>query len=553
MIATRRGLELLVAIAVLLGVLLSLDLRRTSPTTDRSLARGLDVDAVSALGWQRQGQPELHLAREGERWVWIKPIEAAADRSAVANLLATLRAARWHRREPASAAGPTHAVLTISTASPTTGGKPPEYADLPRRTLAIGAPLPGTEQAWIVDGEDALLVDAWVARALDPDPVTLMVRLPLDAIAQAPWIKIGDMRRGLQIEGAPRRLVSPYVAVVRSELIENLQQAVGALEIVSLRPSPWIPGPTPSSPPTLAPEPPSDPITIEVPSGSFVIGQSCGDPGHVRLSSRTVTGCVTREAYVAALTAIEALHATARDVMEPRPAPVDAATITLRDGAILDVTKLRIGEHAADPVRVTELLSLLAAPAELTDAPRTAKVIAKLEITDRHAATISLELLPGGVVRRPGEDLGMKVTPASASVLERTAAAYRDLTPWSEDPLAVLAIRIDDNRSSVRGAVIGEWSHPNKSSQMPWAEAAQSTALELLASQLAAPRPISPGPPAFATAHRVVIVIKPPAGPVLEHALEVGRKTAAGCPVRASGMALLLPAPVCEAIATIAR
>ena len=201
MIATRRGLELLAALAVILGVLLVLDLRRETTATDRSLARGLDVDAVTALGWVRKGAPEVQLVREGERWMWVAPSEAIADRAAVANVLATLRAARWHRREPASAAGQTHAVLTISTATPTTGGRKPEYADHPRRTLSIGEPLAGTEQAWIVDGDHALLVDAWVARALDPDPVTLMIRTPFDAVAQAAWIKISDPRRGLRVEG----------------------------------------------------------------------------------------------------------------------------------------------------------------------------------------------------------------------------------------------------------------------------------------------------------------------------------------------------------------
>jgi hypothetical protein len=239
--------------------------------------------------------------------------------------------------------------------------------------------------------------------------------------------------------------------------------------------------------------------------------------------------------------------------MDPRPAPLDAATITLRDGSILDIAKLRIGDHAADLVRVTELLSVLAAPAELADAPRTAKVKATLAITDRRGATISLELLPGGVVRRPAEDLGMKLAPASASVLERTAAAFRDLVPWVEDPLSVRAIRIDDQRTSVRGDVVGEWSHPDRTSPLPSAPAELARALEALAVQLAAPRPTAPGPPTFATAHRVVIVIEPPTGPTVEHAVEIGRKTAAGCPARAAGLSVLLPAAVCDSIAVLAR
>jgi len=540
MISTRRGLEALVALAVLLGVVLVLDLRREQPSTDRSLARGLDLDAVTALGWTRPGTPELQLVREGERWMWIKPVEAIADRTAVANILATLRAAHWHRREPASAAGATHAVLTISTATPTSGGRPPEYADLPRRTLAIGAPLAGAEQAWIVDGDHALLVDAWVARALDPEPVTLMVRRPLDAVAQAAWIELADAQGPLRLEGSPRRLVTPFVALVTPTLIEPLHDALSVLEIVAL-------------PAGAAAAGAGEPVRITTPAGTLTLADRCGGGPLVLLTSPGGTGCIARTQYLAVVAATGPLRASERAVIDPRPAPLDVATITLRDGAILDVAKLRIGEHAADPVRVTELLSVLSAPAELGDVPPGAKVKATLAVTDRHGATIAIEVLAGGLVHRPGESLGMIVASSAAAVLERTASAYRELTPWVEDPLAVSAIRIDDHRSSVRGSIVGEWSQPIKDSKMPMASAEHARALETLANQLAAPRPIAPGPPMFATVHRVVIVTTPPSGPVVEHALEVGRKTRAGCPARANELSLLLPASVCDAIATIAR
>jgi len=530
MISTRRGLEALVALAVLLGVLLVLDLRREPPSTDRSLARGLDLDAVTALGWARPGTPELQLVREGERWMWIKPVEAIADRTAIANLLATLRAAHWHRREPASAAGATHAVLTISTATPTSGGRPPEYADLPRRTLAIGAPLAGAEQAWIVDGDHALLVDAWVARALDPEPVTLMVRRPLDAVAQAAWIELADARGPLRLDGSPRRLVRPSVALVVPTLIAPLHDALSALEIVAL-------------PAGAASAGAAEPVRITTPAGTVTLADRCGGGPLVLLTSPGGTGCIARTQYLAVVAALEPLRASGRAVIDPRPAPLDAATITLRDGAILDVAKLRIGDHAADPVHVTELLSVLSAPAELGEVPPGAKVTATLAVTDRHGATIAIEVLAGGLVRRPGEALGLKLTASAAGVLERTGSALRELVPWLEDPLAVQVIKIGEARTYVRGATVGEWQPPD----------AKATALDALAIQLAAPRPIAPGPAAFATAHRVVIVIKPPAGATVEHVLEVGRRTPAGCPARANDLSLLLPAAVCDGVAVLAR
>jgi len=49
-----------------------------------------------------------------------------------------------------------------------------------------------------------------------------------------------------------------------------------------------------------------------------------------------------------------------------------------------------------------------------------------------------------------------------------------------------------------------------------------------------------------------VIVIKPPAGDVVERTLELGRTTGAGCPARANGLSLLLPSTVCDGVAALA-
>ncbi len=541
MISTRRGLEALVAIAVVLAILLALDLRRSDEVEDRSLAQGLDVDAVTALTWVRKDAPELHLVREGERWIWIKPVEAIADRGAVANVLATLRAARWHRREAASAAGPTHAVLTISTAMPTTGGRPPEYADLPRRTLSIGPTLAGTEQAWIVDGDHALLVDAWVARALDPDPLSLMMRRPFEAIAQAAWIEIADSRGELRVEGSPRRLATPYVALIKAPIVDELHQSLAALEITSLPVGPAPAGAHPRSA-----------LTLRTPAGMVTFSEGCGaDPRRVLLSSPAGTGCIDPLAHAAALHAIALLRQMGRDVFESRPAPLEAATVLLTDGSVLDVAKLRIGEHAADPERVTELLAVLAAPAELGDTPPRVVIKGSIIVTDRRGAIVSMELFSGGFLRRPGEGLGLRVPREVAAILERPGSAYRELVPWLEDSLSVVAIRIDTKFSSVRGDVIGEWSHPDRTSQMPFAPPEVAKGIEALVLQLAAPRPIAAGPATFATAHRVVIVVKPPTGDVVERTLELGRKAAAGCPARANGVSLLLPSTVCDGVAAL--
>jgi len=83
---------------------------------------------------------------------------------------------------------------------------------------------------------------------------------------------------------------------------------------------------------------------------------------------------------------------------------------------------------------------------------------------------------------------------------------------------------------------------------------AKATALDALAIQLAAAAPDRARP--GGVRHRfiaVVIVIKPPAGATVEHVLEVGRRTPAGCPARANDLSLLLPRPCATASPVLAR
>lgn len=524
MIATRRGLAVLAAIALVLAIVVALDARRRPASMDRSLAAGLAVDRITGLRWERPGGPGVALVREGERWRWRAPVAADADPGAVASVLATLRAARWHRRAQASAAGATPRALTITTDEGAT------------RTLRFGQPLEGAEQAWIVDGDHAVLVDRWIARALDPDDlVALAVRQPFADAASAAVIDVGGTD-GVRLEGAPRRRVRPSAVLVAPALARALEDALAALTIVTLV------EPAPAAAAGL-------PVEVGGLRGTVHDADGCGGRADLaRLESAMGTGCVDRRQVAAVRAAMEALRGPARAVIDPRLAPIEATRIVLVDGTPLELAGTpRVGPHPADPARVAELLAVLAAPAEIDEAPvRGAAGGARtLTVTDRAGASIVLELRAPRRVRRAGEAVTLRLTPAAWEVLMRSPAALRELALWTEDPLALTAIAID-GVTYRRGAVVGEWTRAP-------AGAAAPGAVEALAITLAAPRVLAFAAPAFRAIHRVTLTITPPGGAPSEHVLELGAATPRGCPARADGVVVQLPPAICQQVSALAR
>ncbi|MGE3548024.1 MAG: hypothetical protein AB7L28_29135, partial [Kofleriaceae bacterium] len=154
MISTLRGLIIAAGLAVVLAAIAMFARVARSTPPDRALVPGFADDAVTELRWQRPGDPELAIVRDGDIWRWKPPSTARANPQVVSDVLGALRGAQWHRRAPAAQAGQLRSQLTIVTGRAT-------------RTLGIGAPLAATEQVWLVDGPHAVLVDRWVARALD--------------------------------------------------------------------------------------------------------------------------------------------------------------------------------------------------------------------------------------------------------------------------------------------------------------------------------------------------------------------------------------------------
>ena len=143
------------------------------------MGRASSIAAVAAALRSREGAP----ARDGPHRTAVKGRRCGRgdgwigaddgrelDTRAVDDVLTSLRAARWHRRD---ADREIHAHRTLAVDGGTS-----------THSIAIGDKLAGTEQAWIrVDGGPALLVDGWLANLLDPGPLAFRDRAPLAAAA----------------------------------------------------------------------------------------------------------------------------------------------------------------------------------------------------------------------------------------------------------------------------------------------------------------------------------------------------------------------------------
>jgi hypothetical protein len=530
MISSWRGVGAAGAVAAVLAIAVVVDLGRAPAGADRSLVAGFDPERVTELVWERPGQPAIHVVRGGGAWQIRAPSSAPADPSAISDVLAALRGARWHRRgDPA----PVHTTLTI-------------VAGTERRVLGIAAPLSGTDQSWIVDGNRGLVVDSWVARALDRDLLALRIAAPLADVRRAQTIVVESAaqsdgaqanRGALRIEGRPRRLVRPVALLLAPQPIDDLERALAELTIVRLSVRPvrvqglaiTIAGADPGAPTA---------ITVE-------IGGSCpGAPGLVAVSGTAGDGCIERPAATAIEQAIARLRNPPEALVEQRPIPFEPQRIALVDGIALETSPLRLGDHPADPARVAEILAALAAPAEVTALP--AKPAAQhLVVTDHAGSATTLDLFGERVVARHGEPVALRPGPGAWRLLMRSSRELRDLTLWLEEPTTITSLRVD-NVTYQRGAVIGAWDRRPAGS-------IDARAVEALVAMLAAPRALGFIDDDPAIAHRVTIVVTPPVGPSSEHVLELGTLRAAGCPARVASDTIALPAIVCAQIAALAR
>ena len=547
MIASWRALAVAAALAVVLVIAVVIDPGRTRGTEDRALVPGFDPGRVTELVWERAGQPAIHVARDADGWETRAPaptvpsavVHVPVDPSAVGEVLAALRGARWHRRGDPP---PIHATLTV-------------VAGAQRHVLGIAAPIAGTEQTWLVDDGRGVVVDSWVARALDRDLLALRITTPLADIRRAQTISIEGEFEGqlgghvaLHIDGHPRRLDLGGKLVIAADLADQLERVLGAVTIVRI------------------PDGPSGARGLSIFTGDedlarsaravvhLVLGGSCpGAPELIAVSGTDGDGCVERAAAEAVEHAVGRLQQPPAAIVERRLVPFEPTRIVLADGVALDITALRAGEHPAEPAHVAELLAALAAPAEVAALPA-APATQHLIVTDHTGAEITLDLFAGHVVARHGELIALAPAPGAWNLLVRPSRELRDVTPWLEEPTTITTVRIDDV-SYQRGAIIGDWTRrPGGTGDVTaGVNPADTKTLEALVGTLAAPRSLGFVDDQLPVVHRVVLVVAPPTGAPFEHTLALGAPRASGCPAHVDRDSILLPASVCAQVAALAK
>ena len=476
MIGSRTGSIVAGVVALALLVIVVWDLRRDEAPASRELVPGVVVERVHELAWPERG---VVIRRGAKGWAWEKPA-GPADARTVDDVLAALRGARWHRRESARFAGPPHGRIVIDGAT----------------TIAFGKALEGGEQRWILLAGSAYLVDSWVVRALDPEPLALRVRVPFANPAGAKEIRGGSV----VVRGTPRELVEPVRLVLAPAVSEPLERALGELEVVVL---------------------PTTPVRVGamrvVVDGVEVVGgeAGCGEA----ITGTFGGGCVRRAAWEAVVRAFEALRGPPSQLADPRPLPFQAARIVLADKAVLELAKgLRVGDHDADPAHVTELLAVLAAPAEIIAPPVTRRV-GEIVATDGGGTAHAIDLYGGGVIARRGEPVALRLGQGAYELLVRPSGALRDPTVWLEEPTTIASITIDGT-SFARGATIGEWTRSGPGRDEP-------ALVEQLVTQLAMLRGRGAAPAGVAKRHDVTLEVVPPTG-TDKHTRTLTLGTAAG-------------------------
>ncbi len=508
MIASRNGVIAAWVIAGLLAVGLLIGARASETPADRILIPGFDPAAITAFEWI--GPRGFRIERDtasSTGWRWIDP-SGEADRQAIEDAIAALRGGQWHRRAEPAAAGKIGATLVIESA-------------LTKITIGIGQAL-GDEQRWIVIADHALLVDAWVTRAIAPDPVAFRIR-PFSRVVQADQIEVGSFH----LAGTPRRITKlaglPIELLANATAVEELERALGDLSIVAI-PNGKVPVDTNYRATRIA----LDGQLVAVEAGMCPVPDR---EHHAIFGPAIGPSCVTEAGWQSLIAAASVFDLTSDPVarqaslaalVERRPLPVDPVRITLADGSILELAKrprVKTGAQAArdaDPTPVTELLAVLATPAAPVPLPATPPT-ARLELS-AHKLVVKLDVYAGGIVARAGEPIALQVGEGSATILSRPGAAYVDRTLWSEEPTIVRSLQVG-GVTFTRGAVLGEWT---RAPVGPF----EAATVEQLVRLLASPR-VTGDAAAPANPTPVILSIAPPAGSAFERKLLLDLKSCA--------------------------
>jgi len=510
-IAGIRGLVALAVIGLALLVVLVLD-RGGPSAVDRTVLRHFDPAKVRQLSWTApNGGQGPAVVRRGDGWIGEGPI----DTRSVDDVLTSLLAARWHRRD---AKRDIHAHRTLAVDGGTS-----------THSIAIGDKLAGAEQAWIrVDAGPALLVDGWLANLLDPGPLAFREHAPLAAAATS-TITVDAGGHTLEIESRPWRTRDGLVAPA---LGDALATALAGLVLV---------GPAPGAP--------SAPIaTIALANGPRVaIGGACAQPDQIAITVDGAGACVAASAWSAAKAAIDALSRPAAEIVDRRPAGFAIDHVGLVGATLSLVRRPTLSFESgatslADPDRVAELVRALAEPGEPIAVPAVAPAFT-LTLAPVRGDAIALDVFPGAVHRR-GEAVALRITPATRAILGRPASALLDPERWAEEPSTITTLVLD-GVTYRRGTVLGEWSRaPAGPIDPTLVEAVAVAAAKLRA-------PVRTG--IAVTPHHLRITFAPPFGGPVTRELALGAPGPGGCAAVLGSEPVTAPLELCTAVAALAR
>lgn len=512
MIATARGLAMLAAIALALAVALLVTGRGSVDAVDRAVVPGFDASKVSELE-VRHGSTTTRLRRAGDDWR-IEDPPGIADPATVDAIITALRGGRWHRHAKATAIGGTGE------------GQARGQIRVNGTTLVIGPSLPGTGQTWIVRGDEALLVDSWVANALVPDPLELRVRHPLDCTA-ATAITATTSDGSVRIENG--RLVEPKPLWLDERWLRALADACAQIEIRSL---------------DGRAGPPGD-LQITANGNRLVQTGTCTDPRYAYVDTPSGGGCVDASALDRLRGALRPLLAPTHELIDVRPLPLEPAKLTLPDGSVLELAKRpRIGDVDADPDQVRALVAALRTRGEGALPRPPGKPFATITAVAADGTAVTLELFERErAIGRAGEPGVVRVSDDAWATITRPSAVLRDPTRWREDATTLSSLTID-GVTYTRGAVLGEWTREPAGK----VDAALVDALVETVATVRAPA----GPPPRRVAHRLTVTFTPPAGAATTHAIELALPAGDGCPARVDGVSVVLPLPLCTAAIALA-
>ena len=522
MIASWRGVAVLAAIAVALAVLAATG--GAPAPVDRAIAPGVDVAQLDRVAWSRPGAHDVVVTRGHDgAWTWNgAPVAAGA----IDGVLTALRGGRWQRRADAATAGAVDVTLTAGAL-----------------TLGVAQPLAGTDQVWVVAGDRAELVDAWLAHALAPPPLALRVARPVAAAVAGSIELAGD--RGVRAVDVASRRLTDGVATLRlaPAVTAALDHALDGLAIVAL----------PAAP--LAAAGDGLRVTVQVAKRADRWAQLAGPcPGRadlVAMRASSGDGCVEAAAAAALTDVYDRLAASLAGAVDvaaiatlvDRRVAADAATVTMSDGVAIAVDARRAATGDTDPDALRALAGALASTCDVAAIPA-APPRASFVVTDDAGVTTHAEIR-GDVVVRSGEPVGLRPPPAALALLLQRGELLATRRLWVDEPYDITRIDVD-GASYKRGAVIGEWD----------TAPARFATVTALAAAAARPRPIAspelPADAAFSHAHHVEYRIEPPNGAGETRAFDVALAPDGQCAVRSGDRRRFVDRALCDAAAAAA-